>query len=160
MIRVLTCCALFALAACDDGRLMNVRSDDGADEFAILPGKPLRQPESFASLPPPTPGAANRTDPTPRSDAIAALGGVPGAGVAGGDVVAYASRYGRDPRIREELAEADAAFRARNQGRFLERVFNVNVYYEAYEPFALDQRREAERFRRAGVPTPVATPAE
>ena len=160
MIRLMLPLACLALAACDDGRLMNVRTTGSPDEFAILPGKPLGRPESYSSLPPPTPGGANRTDPTPLGDAVAALGGNPAGGVAGGDVVAYASRYGRDPAIRQELAEADAAFRARNQGRILERAFNVNVYYQAYEPFALDQEREADRFRRAGVPVPAAPPSE
>ena len=159
-MRILLLLPLALLAACDDGRLMNVRSTGSADEFAILPGKPLQQPASYADLPPPTPGGSNLTDPTPNADAVAALGGIPGAGAGDGGLLAYAGRFGRDAAIRQDLAEADAAFRARNQGRFLERVFNVNVYYEAYEPFALDQEREAERFRRAGVPTPVAPPAE
>ena len=154
-----------ALAGCarDDGpSLLNLDTEtDTPDEFAILPTKPLENPPNLASLPPPTPGGANRTDPTPQADAIAALGGRPellnrNTGEAG--VVAYATRLGVTPGIREELAREDAAFRRDNNGRLLERIFNVNVYFEAYDGQQLDQRRELERFRAAGVRTPAVPP--
>jgi len=46
-------------------------------EFDIIPNKPLETPDSFSSLPVPTPGQANLSDATPRKDAVAALGGRP-----------------------------------------------------------------------------------
>lgn len=155
----------FAVSGCsrtEGPSLLNLDTDTGTpDEFSILPTKPLQDPPSLASLPPPTPGGANRADPTPQADAIAALGGRPellnrSTGEAG--VVAYATRLGVTPGIRQELAREDAAFRRDNNGRLLERLFNVNVYFEAYEEQQLDQRRELERFRSAGIRTPAAPP--
>ena len=156
--------ALLTLTACGgDGNLYALRSTSGGpDEFAILPTKPLEMPEDKAALPPPTPGAANRADPTPRADAVAALGGnaaAQGRGGSDGGVVRYASRYGLDPAIRQELAVADEAFRDGKGPRLLERWANLTVYYRAYEPFALNQQAELERFRRAGIRTPSAPPA-
>ncbi|MFV2035595.1 MAG: DUF3035 domain-containing protein, partial [Halocynthiibacter sp.] len=66
--------AMLVLSACG-GRektpdLMNIRSTSpGPDEFAILPGKPLQAPDDYTSLPEPTPGGSNLTDPTPQADA-------------------------------------------------------------------------------------------
>src|SRR5690606_28482678 len=84
--RGLGLCALIALAACgrlagDDKeppRLMHIKSASRSpDEFTVLPTKPLQMPEELASLPEPTPGGGNITDPTPEADAVAALGGNP-----------------------------------------------------------------------------------
>jgi hypothetical protein len=159
--------AAMALAACGRGdrepELMNLRSET-ADEFGILPTKPLEMPEDLAALPEPTPGGTNRTDPTPLADAVAALGGDPAAltrdGVAAGDgaLISYATRYGVAPDIRQVLAAEDLEWRRTNNGRLLERVFNVNVYYSSYEPMSLDRYAELERFRRLGVRTPAAPP--
>lgn len=157
--------AMLMLAACGDRgapQLMNLRpTTDGPDEFAILPPKPLSMPASLTDLPEPTPGGSNLTDPTPKEDAIAALGGRPGAG-AGGDagLLNHTARYGRTAGIRQTLADEDLAFRSSNRGRPLERLFNLNVYYRAYQPQALDQQAELERWRRAGVRTPSAPPPE
>ncbi|MEL6642339.1 MAG: DUF3035 domain-containing protein [Pseudomonadota bacterium] len=155
----------FALAGCARSTgptLLNLDTETGTpDEFAILPTKPLQTPQNLASLPPPTPGGANRTDPTPQADAIAALGGRPellNRSTGEGGLVAYATRMGVSPGIRTELAREDAAFRRANNGRLLERLFNVNVYFEAYEDQQLDQRRELERFRAAGIRTVAAPP--
>ncbi len=160
--------AALALAGCSGDRqpqLLNVRSNTNSpDEFAILPTKPLQQPEDYASLPEPTPGGRNRVDPTPNEDAVAALGGNPAAlartGVSAGDgaLFAHATRYGVTPGIRGELAAADLDYRRRNDGRLLERVFNVNVYFRAYGPLSLDQHSELERWRLLGVRTPSAPP--
>jgi hypothetical protein len=116
-------------------------------------------PEDLSALPPPVPGGLNRTDPRPRAEAVAALGGNPagGAGVDGA-LVAAVSRYGVDGDIRGQLAAEDLAYRRRNDGLLLERLFNVNIYYDAYEPLSLDQHRELERLRRAGVRTVAAPP--
>ncbi|ABV92109.1 conserved hypothetical protein [Dinoroseobacter shibae DFL 12 = DSM 16493] len=163
--------ACIVLSACGSGDeapvLMNVRSTTtGPDEFAILPNKPLEIPQNLSSLPAPTPGAANRTDPSPRADAIAALGGRPDRAAPGGDVpssdrglLAYANRYGFGGDIRATLAAEDLEFRQRNNGRLLERWFSANVYFDAYEPQSLDQDAELERLRRGGVRNVSAPPA-
>lgn len=156
--------ALFALAACNAGdpSLMNLRNEEaGPDEFAVLPTEPIEIPTDLAALPQPTPGGVNRVDPNPQGDAIAALGGnAERATRAAGDLVTYASRYGVSGGIRGTLAAEDLEFRQRNQGRILERVFGVNVYYSAYSDYWLDQYAELERLRRAGVRTPSAPPEE
>lgn len=156
------------LSACGsrnkDPQLLNVRSST-PDEFAILPTKPLQQPESYANLPAPTPGGSNLVDPTPRADAVAALGGNPAAlgrqgniGAGDGALYSHTTRYGVTPGIRETLAAEDLEYRRRNDGRLMERLFNVNVYFRAYLPMSLDQYAELERWRRAGVRTPSAPP--
>ena len=159
--------AVLLVAACGDRQpsLMNIRNADrGPDEFGIIPTKPLEDPPSLAELPVPTPGARNRVDPTPEADAVVALGGRPGVvttrAAADGALVNYSGRYGVSPSIRTELARADAEFRNGNRGKPLERLFNLTTYYRVYEPFSLDQERELDRFRRAGVPTPAAPPAD
>jgi hypothetical protein len=156
------------LTACSrnkEPKLLNISAGTvGPDEFAILPNKPLQQPENFTALPPPTPGASNRTDVTPNEDAVAALGGRPSALSAGGipssdaGLVASARRYGVAPGIRQQLAEEDLNFRRRKDGRVLEKLFNVNVYFRAYRRQALDKYAELQRFRRLGVRTPAAPP--
>lgn len=159
--------ALMSLAACGKGDrepvLMNITSDtNGPDEFAILPPKALELPEDLAALPEPTLGGANRTDPDPHADAIVALGGDPSkaGGIPAGDSVLYASanRYGTEAGIRQTLASEDLEFRRKNNGRILERMFSVNVYFKAYRKMALDQHKELLRWRQAGVRTPSAPP--
>ncbi|KMW60155.1 Pyruvate/2-oxoglutarate dehydrogenase complex, dihydrolipoamide acyltransferase (E2) component [Candidatus Rhodobacter oscarellae] len=161
--------AVSLMAGCSrnkEPRLLNISSStDGPDEFSILPNKPLQEPPSFKELPTPTPGGANRVDPAPEADAIIALGGNPAAasrGIPSSDsgLVSYASRNGRSGTIRQQLASEDLEFRRRNDGRILERLFNVNVYFRAYQNQSLDQYAELERFRRAGVRTPAAPPPE
>lgn len=158
--------SLLALSACSSGKapnLMNVRSEtDGPDEFAILPPKPLAMPEDLASLPPPTPGGANLTDPQPYDDAIVALGGKPNTTgkVPSGDsgLYAYATRDGVEPNIRQTLATEDYAFRVKHNGRPLERWAGNNVYFKAYSDYALNQYTELMRWRKVGVRTPSAPP--
>ena len=122
-------------------------------------------PKDLAALPPPTPGGINRTDPTPEADMIIALGGNPAIITENGQrpssdgaVVNYAGRYGVTPGIREQLAAEDLEYRQRNNGRLLERWFNQNVYYDAYQGQSLNQYSELERFRRAGIDTVSAPP--
>ncbi|WP_308917060.1 DUF3035 domain-containing protein [Jannaschia sp. LMIT008] len=164
MFRNLTVGAVAAtiLAGCGDGdpTLFNLRkSDRTPDEFSILPTRPLEQPPSYAALPAPLPGAASRADRRPEEEAIVALGGNPGRGTgADGALVASATRYGVAGGIRERLAAEDLAFRRANDGRLLERIANVNVYYRAYRPQSLDQHAELERLRRAGIRTVAAPP--
>jgi hypothetical protein len=151
------------LSACSgdgDPELMNLRNpSEGPDEFLVVPSKPLEIPEDVAALPTPTPGGRNLADATPREDMIAALGGNAAAARGGsGGLIAYTTRFGTAPNIRSELAVADLEFRRQNDGRLLERLFSVPVYFEAYAPLSLDQYAELERFRRAGVRTPSAPP--
>jgi len=153
---------MLALSACggsDEPQLMNLRSSgNGPDEFAILPPKALQMPPSLSALPPPTPGGSNLTDPTPEADAITALGGRPGAGVSDAALVAYAARNGVAADIRQVLAAEDLEYRRKHDGRLLERLFDVNVYFRAYEPMSLDQHAELARWRRLGVANPSAPP--
>lgn len=155
-------CAAMALSACDRNKepsLLNIKSQqEGPDEFSILPSKPLTLPDDFSALPEPTRGGSNRTDVTPLADATRALGGNPDAGIRDGGLVNYASRYGVAPGIRSALAAEDLEYRRKNDGRLLERVFNVNVYFKAYRKQSLDQYAELERLRRLGVRTSSAPP--
>ena len=164
-------CAVLTLSACGGKdrtpNLMNTRSASRApDEFAILPTKPLELPEDLAALPDPTPGGTNITDPTPEADAVAALGGNPAAvsrtGISGGNrgLVSYTTRFGTGADIRQVLAAEDLEYRRDNDGRLLERLFNVTVYYRAYAPMSLDQYAELERWRRAGARNVGAPPVE
>ena len=58
---LLTFCAL-AMAGCSSsGKLMTLASDDGPEEFAIVPTRPLELPTDLAQLPAPTPLARPRT---------------------------------------------------------------------------------------------------
>ncbi|AMY71401.1 DUF3035 domain-containing protein [Frigidibacter mobilis] len=168
-IIVIAGATLLSLAACGDRNrvpeLMNLRQTGaGADEFGILPTKPLELPTDVAALPEPTPGGSNRTDPTPEADVVAALGGNPAAlgrtGVPAGDggLVGHAARFGSSPTIRAQLAAEDLDYRRRNDGRLLERVFNLNIYFKAYKPLSLDQYAELERWRALGVRTVGAPP--
>ncbi|MBT8476215.1 MAG: DUF3035 domain-containing protein [Alphaproteobacteria bacterium] len=166
LTRSLMLCAALTLAACGgDGEpnLLNITQapSDGPDEFAVLPVEPLVIPEDLAALPAPTPGRTNRTDPSPRSDAIAALGGNPtvlSRASNDGALVRYTGRYGVSTDIRASLAASDLRFRQNNDGLPLERLFDVNIYFQTYERFSLDQFRELERLRRAGIRTPSVPP--
>lgn len=160
--------AMLALGACGndtDPRLMNVRAGtSGPDEFAILPTKPLQIPTDLAALPAPTPGGANLTDPTPTADAVVALGGSRAAlasrGVPAADagLLSHVAQYGGSSDIRTVLAAEDLDYRRKNNGKLLERLFNVNVYFQAYLPMTLDQAAEIERWRKLGIRTVGAPP--
>lgn len=159
-----------ALTACGgyerDITLHDLRTNRGTpEEFAIEPKKPLLAPESLAALPTPTPGGANRTDQTPRQDAVAALGGnpsrlTPTAGVPAGDgaLVNHASRLGRDGNVRADLATEDLEFRKR-KSRFSWRLFKEDEYNRAYRRESLDPYGTLNASRRAGARTPTAPPA-
>jgi hypothetical protein len=159
---------MLAVAGCSSDKvphLMNIRSDtQGPDEFAILPPKPLEMPTDLAALPEPTPGGKNLTDPTPHADAIAALGGKlrEGGGLPASDAALFnhAARFGLAADIRTTLAAEDLEWRQKHNGRLLERLFNVNVYYKAYSAMSLDQQAELWRWRNAGAKTPSAPPPQ
>lgn len=161
---IIAVATMLTLAACGDvtPQLMNLRTGEGPDEFGIVPPKPLEMPESLAELPQPALGGANRADPQPVDEAIIALGGRPSAegGIPAGDGALYnhAARFGVESGIRSTLAAEDLEWRRANNGRVLERVFNVNVYYRAYRKQQLDQQAELARWRAMGVKTPSAPP--
>lgn len=155
-----------AVAACSsDPQLHNIDAgQDLPDEFAILPTRSLSMPPDLNQLPQPTPGGANITDPNPKGDAVAALGGDPGrlaptgVGAADGALVNYASRLGVNAQIRAQLAQEDVTWRSRHSRRLLESWARKDVYYRAYEPMTLDSRAEYQRWQRAGARTPSAPP--
>lgn len=159
---LVSCTALLALSACGDQPLRVLgKPGEGPDEFRIVPGKPLTQPDSYATLPPPAPEGTNRTDQDPLGDSIVALGGRrsdPNAGVPASDgaLVAHAGRYGATGNIRAVLLEEDEAYRA-SRGRLTWlRLPGVDRYVQVYEPQALDAAGELRRWRRAGAATPSA----
>ncbi|WP_276718012.1 DUF3035 domain-containing protein [Pseudooceanicola nitratireducens] len=163
--------ACTGLAACGgverDITLRKIRNtSNGPDEFTIVPNKPLESPPSFVELPEPTPGGANRTDQQPLADAVAALGGRPGAledrGVAASDgaLVTAASRRGVDPTIRTTLAAEDEDFRARKSRWTKFRIFGGDEYYRAYSDETLESQAVKRLWRRAGAQTPSAPPEE
>ncbi|MFT3690386.1 DUF3035 domain-containing protein [Paenirhodobacter sp.] len=152
------------VAACggpEKPELMHLRkTTQGPDEFAIVPTKPLTMPENLSLLPAPTPGGRNITDPTPEADAVTALGGRPGAGVAAdGAFIAQIGRFGTDPAIRQSLATEDLQWRRDHDSRLLERMFSISTYFKAYAPMALDQIAESERWRARGLRTPASPPS-
>ncbi|MCA0938318.1 DUF3035 domain-containing protein [Yangia mangrovi] len=154
------------LVACttSDRTLHQMRNNRGTpEEFAIVPNKPLEMPQSFAELPVPTPGSGNRTDQTPLSDAVAALGGNP-AQLAVGEVpsrdaalVNRASRYGRDGNIRTRLAVEDAQFR-RDKSVYNWKLFKDDEYNKVYRDQILDPYAALTAYRKAGARTPSAPP--
>ncbi|NUH65387.1 DUF3035 domain-containing protein [Sulfitobacter sp. S0837] len=154
-----------ALAACSNQGLRDIRStSSGPDEFMIKPVKPLEQPDSFSSLPTPTPGQANLTDRSAVAEGVAAFGGRldTSSGIPASDaaLVQQASRHGVQPGIRGTLAQADAEFRQR-KGRFTQfRIVPVDRYDQAYKRQKLDAHAEAERWRKAGARTPSYPPQD
>jgi hypothetical protein len=156
-------CALLLLGACatKNPKLLHLRSTTtGPDEFGILPPKKLDLPSDLSALPSPTPGGANLADPTPNQDAIVALGGSVTAVVKNDAALkALAKRVGYDENIRTVLASEDAAFRASNNGRLLERAFSINTYFRAYADMSLDQYAELARWQARGLAKVSAPPA-
>ena len=155
--------AILTLAACGSDRvprLMHLTSESaGPDEFGILPPKSLALPDSLTVLPEPTPGGSNRTDPTPKEDAIAALGGNAEGGVRGdAGLLNQTGRYGRTAEIRTTLAAEDLAYRKRNRAKPLERLFGLNAYFRVYQKQSLDQEAELQRWRKKGVRNVSAPP--
>lgn len=147
--------------------LTKIRSSgNGPDEFSIIPSKPLEMPEDMAALPAPTPGGANRTDQNPLADGVAALGGnlavtqaeAPSAANTG--LLAHATRYGRDPAIRQTLAAEDRDIRTRyGNVNILRGILPGDDYVQAYEKQWLNAHAEERRLRERGVRTPASPPA-
>lgn len=155
------------LAGCARKPLHDLRNNsEGPDEFMVLPVKPLTAPTDYDVLPAPTPGGSNLVDQNPGADAIAALGGRASAATASGGVpssdgalVASASRYGVPSNTRATLAAEDAEFR-RRQGRMTSiKLFPVDRYSQIYRREIMNAYDANTAFRRAGVETPTAPPA-
>jgi hypothetical protein len=72
--------------------------------------------------------------------------------------MAHVAKYGSSADIRAVLAAEDLEYRRKNNGKLLERLFNVNVYYQAYLAMSLDQAAEIERWRKLGIRTVGAPP--
>ncbi|WP_342077855.1 DUF3035 domain-containing protein [Yoonia sp. SS1-5] len=159
--------ALSLLGACGntDRPLRDLQAAGGGpDEFAVIPQRPLAIPTT-AALPQPTPGGTNRADPTPKADAIAALGGAASLQIAGGvpvqdqGLIAHTSRYGVEPGIRATLAAADEARLNRRRATNVFNPLGRDRYFAAYAGQVLDAPAELARLRAAGVavsqgPTP------
>lgn len=154
------------LSACGErGGLRDPRDPSaGPEEFSILPTKNLQAPDNYSTLPVPTPGQASLADPTPKADAVAALGGNPArvnaSGIPNSDsaLVASASRYGVPGNIRATTSAEDAEFRKR-RGRFTNiRLFKTDRYAQVYKRQILDSHRTLDTYRRAGRKTPSAPP--
>ncbi len=154
--------APLALAACGGtgiaGGLRSAGIAGKPDEFMVLPTRPLEMPESFAALPPPTPGAVNRVDYRPHTEAVSGLTGRPQVqGSGGGALVAAAGP--RDPAIRTQLAQEDVVWRQTHHGRLLERIFSRDREELVYRPMVLDAPDSFERQRAQGRRVPAAPPA-
>lgn len=163
--RIVLVMAALLVAGCANKGLRDLQNPgNGPDEFMVMPVKPLEQPANFSELPPPTPGAANRTDPQPRVDAIVALGGRASAledtGVPSADagLVTYTSRNGVPQGIRQTLSEEDANFR-RRQGRMTQfQIFRSDLYSRVYRRQTMNPFEIERQARRSGVPTPASPP--
>ncbi|MBE0413673.1 MAG: DUF3035 domain-containing protein [Yoonia sp.] len=156
--------ALALLAACGntDRPLRDMRAAGGGpDEFSAIPVAPLVIPQQL-TLVPPTPGGTNLTDPQPRADAIAALGGSADAQRAGGipasdvGLVAQVSRYGVDQDIRNTLAVEDDRILQRKRRTNIFNPLNRDRYFPAYAGVVLDPFAELQRLRSLGVQVPSA----
>lgn len=160
---------VLVLAACSaserEGNLRRAGSmTPGPDEFSVLPSKPLEAPADFTTLPTPTPGGRNLTDPNPLGDAVAALGGRPaaldGAGVPASDtaLVSHISRAGVPQDIRASLRAEDDALRARRGSLQRLRILVQDKYNDIYRDQTLDSWAANNTYRRAGIPTPSSPP--
>ncbi|MCP5075805.1 MAG: DUF3035 domain-containing protein [Rhodobacteraceae bacterium] len=163
--------AVCVLAGCDTssgiGKLFSSNAgDDGPDEFAILPTKPLELPDDLIALPEPNLGGPNRVDPQPEHDAVAALGGRPerldSEKTLGGEgpLLAAATRFGIGADIRGVLGREDEEFRAKNGPKLFERWFKTDIYFQRYQSQTLNAYEELRRMRRIGAQTPTAPPPE
>ncbi len=157
--------AIFVIAGCSNQGLRDLRTNGlGPDEFMVLPVKPLSEPANYSDLPAPTPGGTNLTDPSPRADAVVALGGRASAlenqGVPGSDagLVTYVSRNGVPQDIRQTTSLEDEQFRQR-RGRLTQiRLFRTDRYNQVYRPQTLDSFAMEREARRLGIQTPSNPP--
>lgn len=132
------------------------------DELSTVKTKELVYPENLGELQPPRNDGVNLADYNPKNDVIEAIGGNNSerntSNRSDRILIAYASRMGNDPQIRQTLQSEDLAFRRNTKIGFLERVFNVSRYFRIYEKMNLNQYAELKRLRDANVRTPPAPP--
>ena len=166
---VIVLTAAVAVSGCSNKGLRELRTPKtGPDDFLVLPTKPLSAPDSYAALPAPTPGGANLTDPNPKADAVAALGGKPSALTASGQavpsgdaaLVSAASRYGVPQDIRTTVSAEDAEFLRKKSRSLNIRIFPSDRYADAYEDEVIDPQEVNKWWRRRGVATPAAPPGQ
>ena len=161
------CLAIALATGCsnsdEDPQLLNFKTTGSPDELSVMPANPLQVPESLGRLPMPRTGGVDLAYPKPGIEAIQTLGGDPT--LAERDrafpesdfaLIRYTARHGKIKNVRGVLASEDLEFRRKNDGRFLEKLLDTNVYYRAYAPLALDQVAEYERARKLGLSTPAA----
>ncbi|MGB1033894.1 MAG: DUF3035 domain-containing protein [Primorskyibacter sp.] len=156
--------AMLSLAACTaregERTLTKFSKSREPEEFSILPRKPLSLPPSMRDLPAPDTSTGNRSDQTPLSDAVSALGGRATADGArptsDSALIAAAGRFGNDPTIRTRLAAEDEVFRGST--RFTWQITRTNRYLRVYESQRLNPYAALDAFRKAGVSTPTAPP--
>jgi hypothetical protein len=164
--RALTLAAMLltplALSGCGEAGFAGALRSSGVagtpDEFMVLPTRPLEMPESLTALPPPTPGAVNRVDYRPHTEAVTGLTGRPTVqGSGGGGLVAAAGP--RDPAVRTQLAQEDVVWRQTHHGRFFERLFSTDREALVYRPMVLDAPVAFDQQRAQGRQVPAAPPA-
>jgi len=139
-----------------DPDLLTLRSSgNGPDEFALVTLRAIEMPSDFSNLPTPTLGGSNLTDINPQEDVINALGGVLNSKEESSQVDKYleeaVSRFGLIDNIRGELSLEDEKFRSKNNGLFLERLVDMNVYFRAYSSMTLDSMEEMDRLSGIGI---------
>ena len=125
----------------------------------MLPTKPLEMPENLAALPPPTPGFANRVDPRPESDAVAALTGrpAPAGAASAGALIARAGPV--DPQMRGATRRRGRGLPpARTAAGCSSGIGRNNPDWSTYENMRLDADAEFQRLRARGVQVPAAPP--
>lgn len=161
--------ASLTLAACgatDDDRSaverLSAASTIAPEEFDVLPQKAIEVPENLNALPPPIPGARNRTDLTPNADAIVALSGQPGRGtvVASDNALLVATNAGAaQPGIRQVIAVEDIEYQKNNKPRLLYRWFGNAGETRVYDGQMLDSESELLRWRSQGYLVPQLPPS-
>ncbi len=163
----LTCLFVcIALAACGgkdkDVVLAKIKKKgDGPDEFSIIPGKALQEPEDYTLLPKPTPGNINLTDQTPKIDGIIALGGTPPqSGIAKTEtsLVAHVGQFNAPTNIRQTIATEDKELRRRYGNVNIFKFGGAGNYNAAYRKHWLNGYSEQERLSQRNVQTPTAPP--
>ena len=144
-------------------QLLQFSNDGGPDDLATVPTRPLEYPDPTIALLPPIKDGPSRADAVPKEDAILALGGTVSReqvnwASADPELAVYSTRFGYNPTIRRNIDAEDLEFRRNNDGLLLERVFEVNLYFNVYRPQSLDPYDELQKLRRANVRTPAAPP--
>lgn len=129
------------------------------DEFLVLPQRPLVLPEDLEALPEPDPAAGTLVEIDPFVEARRAAGGNgggTGATAADGAILAAARTVGRNPNIRQELAEETDAKLRRGRGLlgFFDRFRLAPRKQTVFNDQKLDAIGELKKRQAQGVKTP------